>query len=189
MEKLAEKIKNTICKNNPGLTIQQSETIKFGLECILNEVSKIMVYFAIFALLSLTGHYLIALVFFCIPRIFAGGYHAETYLMCFLVTLFILSVGIVTGSQFGLSIAVRVFMLFIAIILAWLFAPVDHPNKPIISVERRERFKYLSATVFIIFACITFFLEERYAATAVMILFLEALSLPVGEIMKRRISV
>ena len=189
MEKLAEKIKNAICRNNPGLTIEQGETIKFGLECTLNEASKIAVYFVIFSVLSLTGHYLIAVAFFGISRAFAGGYHAETYLMCFLVSLIILSIGIVTGSQLGLPFAARIFLLLTSIILAWVFAPVDHPNKPIISIERRKRFKYLSVTVFIILACITFLLEEGLGATAVMILLLEALSLPVGQIAKRRISV
>ena len=189
MEKLAEKIKNAICNNNPGLTIQQAETIKFGLECTLSEVSKIVAYFIIFAVFSLTGYYFVALAFFCITRIFAGGYHADTYLMCFIVSFSILTIGILTGSQFGLPITARIFFLLVSIILVWIFAPVDHPNKPIISMERRKRFKYLSVAVFIILAGFTFMLETGLAATAVMILLLEALSLPVGQIAKRRISV
>ncbi len=189
MEKLAEKIKNIICNSNPDLTIEQGETIKFGLECILNEASKIIAYFVIFSMLSLTGHYLIAVAFFGISRIFAGGYHAETYLTCFFVTFVILSIGIFTGSQLGLPFEVRIFLQLVTIIIAWIFAPVDHPNKPIISIERRKRFKYMSLVVFIILISFTFLLEEKLAATAVMILFLEALSLPAGQIAKRRISI
>lgn len=189
MEKLAEKIKNIICRNNPDLTMEQGETIKFGLECILNEVSKTVIYLIIFSSLSLTVHFLIAMVFFCVPRLFAGGYHARTFLECFFVTFIIMSIGIFTGSQFGVPFAGRIFLLLTSISLAWVFAPVDHPNKPIISIARRKRFKYLSVAVFIFLACITFLLEERLAATAVMILFVEALLLPVGQITKRRISV
>lgn len=189
MEKLAEKIKNAICNNNPNLTIQQAETIKFGLECALNEASKILAYLIIFAALSLTDHYLVALAFFCATRIFAGGYHANTYAMCFLVTLTILSVGILTGSQFGMLLEIRVILLLASVALAWIFAPVDHPNKPIISLERRKRFKYLSVAVFLILAGFTFVLEAGLATTATMILFLEALSLPAGKIKKRRISI
>ena len=88
-----------------------------------------------------------------------------------------------------LSFEARIFLQLASIVLAWVFAPVDHPNKPIISIVRKKRLKYLSVIVFISLACITFLLEERLAATAVVILFLEALSLPVGQIMKRRISV
>ena len=188
MEKLAEKIKNAICRNNPDLTTEQGETIKFGLECVLNETFKTLIYLIIFSLLSLTGHFLIAMVFFCVSRLFAGGYHAETFLVCFFVTFIILSIGIVIGSQFGVPLAARILILLTSIALAWIFAPVDHPNKPIISIVRRKRFKYLSVIVFISLAFITFLLEERLAATAVVILFLEALSLPVGQIAKRRIS-
>lgn len=186
MEKLAGKIKDVICKNKPGLTIQQVETIKFGLECTLNEAFKIVVYFIIFALLSLTDHYLVALVFFCIARIFAGGYHTDTFLKCFIVSFLILSTGIFTGSQFVLPFTVRLVLLVISIILAWIFAPVDHPNKPIISMDRRKRFKYLSVVVFIILAGITFMFTEKLATTAVIILFLEAILLPIGQIVKRR---
>ncbi len=189
MEKLAEKIKIALCKNNPALTVEQGETIQFGLECILNEASKIIAYFLIFALFSLTGHYLIAVAYFTVSRVFAGGYHAETYLKCFLVSFIILSAGIIIGSQWGLPLTARIILQLASIAMAWIFAPVDHPNKPIISVERRKRFKYLSVIVFIILASITFLLEERLAATAVMILFIEALSLPAGKITKRRISI
>jgi len=186
MEKLAEKIKNSLCRNNPALTIEQGETIKYGLECALNEVSKTAVYLILFSLLSLTGHFLIAMVFFCISRAFAGGYHAETFLMCFFVTFILLSIGIFTGSQFDMPFAARIFLQLTSIVLAWVYAPVDHPNKPIISIVRRKRFKYLSVIVFTFLACITFLLEERLATTAVVILFMEALSLPVGQIAKRR---
>ena len=189
MEKLAERIKIAICKNNPNLTVEQGETIKFGLECILSETSKIVAYFVIFSLFSLVDHYLIAIAFFCISRLFAGGYHAKTNLMCFFVTLILLSMGIFTGSQFGLPFEARIFLQVVSVIFAWVFAPVDHPNKPILSVERRKRFRYLSVAVFIILGCITFLLEERLAATASLMLFMEAISLPVGQIAKRRISI
>lgn len=186
MEKLAEKISKAICKNNPGFTVEQGATIKFGLECALNEASKIAVYLIIFALFSLTAYYLVAVTIFCVSRIFAGGYHAETYLRCFFVTLVILSIGIFTGSLYGIPIIARTFLLLTSIILAWAFAPVDHPNKPIISSERRKRFKYLSVTVFTMLACITFLFKDGLATTAVITLFLEALSLPLGQLAKRR---
>lgn len=189
MEKLAEKIKNVICANNPNLTIQQAATIKFGLECALNEAIKTIAYFIIFAIFSLEVYYLIALAFFWITRIFAGGYHANTFTACFIVTLSILTIGILTGSQLEVPSVIRIILLLTSIVLAWIFAPVDHPNKPIIDFKRRKRFKYLSVAVFTIMAGITFILDKGVGATAVTILFLEALSLPAGEIEKRRISI
>jgi accessory gene regulator B len=189
MEKLAEKIKNAICKENPVYTEEQAETIKYGLECVLNETTKTIIYLIFFAILSLTGYYLVALVFFWFTRMFAGGFHANTYVECFIITFLIISIGIFTGSQLGLPVQIKITLLLISIILTFIFAPVDHPNKPIISTKRRIRLKYMSVFTFILLSAATFLLEEHYAATAAITLFLEALSLPAGYMVKRRINI
>lgn len=188
MEKLAERIKDAICKDNPGYTEEQAETIKFGLECVLNETSKTLIYLIFFSILSLTGYYLVALVFFWIARAFAGGFHANTYTECFIITFIIISIGIFTGSQVGLSVWVRITLLLISIILAFVYAPIDHPNKPIVSIKRRARLKYMSIVTFILLSATTFAFEEHYAATAAITLFMEAISLPIGYMVKRRIN-
>jgi Membrane protein putatively involved in post-translational modification of the autoinducing quorum-sensing peptide len=187
MERLAEKIKNAICINNPNLSSEQADTIKFGLECALNEISKIIAYLIIFSIFSLADYYIVALLFFCILRLFAGGYHADTYAACFIVSFFVLSIGILTGFLFGLPIEIRISLIAVSIILAWIYAPMDHPNKPIIDIKRRRIFKYLSVLAILILSAVSFALEKGYGATAVMSVFLEALSLPFGEIKKRRI--
>jgi accessory gene regulator B len=80
-------------------------------------------------------------------------------------------------------------LLTVSAILVWMFAPVDHPNKPIINPNRRKYLKYLSAAVFVILASFTFIMGERFAATAVAILFMEALLLFAGHFAQRRILV
>lgn len=189
MEKLAEKIKDAICRNNPELTGEQAETIKFGLECALNEVSKTIIYLIFFASLSLTGYFFTALVFFWLTRMFAGGFHANTYVQCFIITFLIISIGIFAGSLLGLPYYSRIVLLIVSIILVSIFAPVDHPNKPIISPKRRMRLKYLSVAAFVVLSAVTLLMEEHYAATAAITLFMEAISLPAGQIVKRRINV
>ena len=188
MEKLAEKIKDAICKENPVYTEEQKETIKFGLECVLNETTKTLIYLIFFSILSLTGYYLVALAFFWVTRMFAGGFHANTYGECFIITFAIISIGIFTGSQLGLPFYIRCALLLVSVILAIIFAPVDHPNKPIISTKRRTLFKYMSVATFILLSAVTFAFEEHYAATAVITLFMEAISLPAGYMVKRRIN-
>lgn len=182
MEKIAERITLMICRYRPDITRQQADTMKYGFECIIGESTKITIYFIVFALLSLMGHYLVALIYFCILRVFAGGFHANTYLQCFIISFTVLSVGIIVGSQFGLPITVRIVFLVMDFILIWAFAPVDHPNKPIISSKRRERLKYLSIAVFLIMAGMVFLLEPGLSSTAVTTMSLEAILLPVGRI-------
>lgn len=188
MEKIAEKLAIAIQKNNTSISKEQYETIKFGLECLLNETVKTLVYMAIFSIFSLTGHFLVAFVFFSLMRSFAGGYHEESFTRCFIVTFLILTAAIVAGSQLYIPLEVRISLMAVSVISAAVFAPVDHPNKPILSMKRRRRFKYLSIVIFIVLSGVTFLLEEKLATTAAIVMLSEAISLPVGQIAKRRTS-
>ncbi len=184
MEKLAGMITNAIQRNNSQLTDLQVRSIKYGLECLLGELSKFVIYFILFYAFSLTAPYMVALIFFCTIRIFAGGYHAVTYWKCFFTTLIIFSISIIVGQYVILHMGVKLIMLLIAIILAWIYAPVDHPNKPIISPIRRKGFKYLSVISFIMMGWIGLVLPSKLSITASAAIFLEALSLPIGRFLE-----
>ncbi|WHH57089.1 accessory gene regulator B family protein [Petroclostridium sp. X23] len=186
MEKIAQKLTSAIQRERPELTDLQVRTIKFGLECLLGELSKLIMYFIIFSILSLTGYYLVALLFFSSLRLIAGGYHEDTYWRCFFTSLVIFAAIIVIGMNLPQSLLLKSGMLIVSVILTWLYAPVDHPNKPIISVERRRRFKYFSFGSVILMGIMSLLLPALYSGTAVVAILAEALSLPVGEYAKRR---
>lgn len=71
-------------------------------------------------------------------RVNAGGIHAESYLMCFLVTgammltAIFISRSFIAFTSIGLPIA-----LIIAITLIVIYAPVDCPNRRLNDNERR----------------------------------------------------
>ncbi|SHJ31183.1 accessory gene regulator B [Geosporobacter subterraneus DSM 17957] len=188
MERLAQQITNLIQTNNPKLSDLEIKKIKFGLECFFGEVTKLIIYLVIFSTLSLTKHFLIATLFFCIPRMPAGGFHEDTYWRCFFTSLMIFSAIAIGGSRFFLNWPIRFALILITLILIWIYAPVDHPNKPIISLERRKRLKYFSLAATAVLVGISFIIPEKYAATATFALLCEALSLPIGELSKRRFT-
>lgn len=69
---------------------------------------------------------------FFLFRSFAGGYHADTHLGCYVLSIlaysfFLLVVAIFPAMHY--LAAVVVFQIF-AFILLWLFSPVDHKNNP-----------------------------------------------------------
>ncbi|WP_129599703.1 accessory gene regulator ArgB-like protein [Anaerophilus nitritogenes] len=185
MEKISQNITNLIQRNNSNLTGLQILKIKFGLECLLGELTKTIMYIGIFSVFSLTKNFLIGLLFFCLIRSVAGGHHEETYWRCFFTSLFIFSTIVIVGTQWNISINIRILMLIVSIALVWIYAPVDHPNKPIISEIRRKKLKYISLLLTILMGAISFFLPQNYHATAMMAILLEALSLPIGNFSKR----
>lgn len=186
MEKLAQNLTNFIQLNNPSLSDLQIKKIKFGLECFIGELTKFIMYLVLFSIFSLTKYFLLAALFFCVLRTLAGGFHEETYWRCFFTSLFIFTAIVWTGSRIYLTLPIRLVLIMLTMLLIWIYAPVDHPNKPIISMQRRTRFKYLSLLVAAIFIAISFFLPQKYATVATLALLCEAISLPIGEFSKRR---
>ena len=187
MEKLAQKITNVIQREKSDLTELQIKTIKFGLECLLGELTKFVIYLLIFSVFSLTKPFLIAFIFFCSIRVIAGGYHENTYWKCFFTSLYIFIAIIAIGIYVPLYWWIRVAMLIVSILLAFIYAPVDHPNKPIISEDRRKRFKIISICMFTSMGIVSFLLPH-YAGIAITAIFLEAVSLPVGAYFNGRIK-
>ena len=186
MERLAQQVTNLIQVNNPKLSDLEIKKIKFGLECFFGEITKLMMYVIIFSALSWTKYFLIATLFFCVPRAPAGGFHADTYWRCFFTTLGILTSIIILGSRVFLYWHIRLVIILIILLLIWIYAPVDHPNKPILSLERRKRLKNASLLITLIFIGISYAIPEKYASVATFALLCEALLLPVGELSKRR---
>jgi len=99
---------------------------------------------------------------------------------------------LIFSSILGIAIYVpmpfwlRIFISILSVMLMVVYAPVDHPNKPIISEHRRRKFKKLAIGITILFCGISFLLSDHYAKIVLVSVFLEALSLPAGAYMKRR---
>ncbi len=152
----------------------------------MGEVIKLFIYFIIFYIFSAIPYFMIAMIFFSTIRVIAGGYHEETYWGCFFITLLLLSAIIIVGAKVPLNTYIRIAMLVVSIVLAWIYAPVDHPNKPIISSQRRKRFKHLSVLIIVLLGSISFLLPIQLGITAVTAIFMETATLPVGHLVNFR---
>jgi len=89
MQVLVDTLLSKIKKYNPEMNEAQLKTRKYGLEVLLGELSKALIYLLIFALFSLAGHFLLSTIIFCTIRLVTGGYHAKSYLSCLVVTFII----------------------------------------------------------------------------------------------------
>lgn len=186
MEKFAQKITMSIQRSHPRFSELDIRIIKFGLECILGEGSKFLIYLIFFSFFSLAKEYLIAFLFFALTRFAAGGYHEKTYWRCFITSFLIFSSILGIAIYIPLHFWLRIFISILSVVLMVVYAPVDHPNKPILSEHRRRKFKKLSICITTLFSGISFLLPGYYAEIVLIAVFLEALSLPAGAYMKRR---
>jgi len=185
MNSIAKWLTKHIKNNVSDLTELQLIKIEFGLECLLSEASKIILYALLFYFLSLVREFITALIFFSLIRAFAGGYHEETYWRCLITSLLFLGSCIFLGIFIDITIYAKIAIIIISIIIAYLFSPIDHPNKPIISMHRRKALKHLSIGIIIILGLIGINLPGEYSNIALLAILMESFSLILGYMKKK----
>jgi len=185
MSKIAKWLTKHIKNNVSGLSELQLIKIEFGLECLLSEASKIIIYALLFYFLSLIKEFMTALIFFSLVRAFAGGYHEETYWRCFITSLFFLGLCVFLGISINITIYAKIAIIVFSIIAAYILSPIDHPNKPIISKHRRKVLKHLSIVMIIILGLIGINLSVVYSNIALLAILMEVISLVLGYMKKK----
>ena len=113
---------------------------KYGIDLF---VSSFLEIFSIFAIAAVLGNFIetiLLFVFFIPLRIYAGGYHANTKLKCYLISLVMYGFSyalakIVPSELFALiDVVGTVFSLIIVLIKA----PIIHTNKTVNDIERKN---------------------------------------------------
>lgn len=180
LKKIAVKLTSMIYENNPSFSELDIKKIQFGLECFFSDGSKMLIYFIFFSLLHLTMYYLIAVIFFVTLRVVAGGYHEETYTRCIISSFILFLIMVFGGTMIILPLHIKAPLVVLCASLIYIYAPVDHPNKPIISKERRQRLKIKSIFIYVILLLISFLLVGKLQNTAFIALVVESIMLPIG---------
>ncbi len=113
---------------------------KYGIDLF---VSSFLEIFSILAIAAVLGNFIetiLLFVFFIPLRIYAGGYHADTKLKCYLISLVMYGFSyaiakIVPSELFALiNVVGTVFSLIIVLIKA----PIIHTNKTVNDIERKN---------------------------------------------------
>lgn len=180
MKLIVDLLLDNIKKYNPGMTEAQLRTRRFGLESLLYELSKTIIYIILFSILGHTAPYLVSFLVYGSIRSFSGGYHANSYWSCFFVSLigFIFTIG--SGLYLEISNIACVILLVVSALIDLVLAPVPHPNKPNMDPVKRKRFKLISFIVMLVFGGIAFILPYQYKITVVASILLAAIMQPLG---------
>ncbi len=108
---------------------EERDIYKYGLEVFLSLVTKIVLLTIIAYIFNVMVEMFIFATTFFILRINAGGYHAKTFLGCFITTVIFTFVTINVLSNILVPFYLTLIVLAISDILIFLYAPVDTPNK------------------------------------------------------------
>lgn len=119
-------------------------TCRYGLDVFISSALEIA---SILIIAAIVGNFFQAVLFFTafIPlRVYAGGYHADTKLKCYLISLGVYGVFTVIMNILldELYLALNMSGAIFSLIMVLIAAPVVHKNKAVNDIERKYYRKF-----------------------------------------------
>ena len=113
---------------------------KYGIDLFISSFLEIISILAIAAILGNFIETVLLFVFFIPLRIYAGGYHADTKLKCFIISLvmygFSYTLANITPSE--MIVLINIIGTLFSLIMVLIMAPIIHINKNVNDIERRN---------------------------------------------------
>ncbi|SHH82368.1 accessory gene regulator B [Sporobacter termitidis DSM 10068] len=131
---------------NKIIPIENRKYYIYGIELVLNNV---LICLGIIALAIITKTILISIIFslsFCILRAYVGGYHSNTYLKCFCISVINYIIMLILNQTAEYKLILSCVLIGISVPIIIKFAPVEHENKPL-SNEQKKKYKKVSILI------------------------------------------
>lgn len=143
---LARSFTDYLCKRE---IIKQEyyDVYVYGTELTL---SFLITTFIILAIGIIFGNIIGSIMFltvFIFLRRFTGGYHANTYLKCKVITVGSFLLSLFAAQIFNIPWWLYLILLIVGNIVIYFLAPIENPNKPLNNSEK-HKFKLLSHVFF-----------------------------------------
>jgi accessory gene regulator B len=138
-----------VCKNI--IDVDNIEIYQYGFEQIISTIYTIITILAIALLTNSFISSALFLVVFVALRRFTGGYHANSYLTCYLgfVSIYISFILILRSNILEKYMLISFILLIVSVLIIAVFSPVEHENKPI-NNKKKIKYKKLSLLTLII---------------------------------------
>ena len=138
MNRLASAITNYYCKKNI-IAEDKKEIYCYGFQLIMADIINYTIIIALGIILNRIIDSMVFLIILCGIRQFSGGFHAKTFAVCRLS--FIATYICVLSISFIISKINNVYVVLINVIcfiFISYFAPIEHPNKPMTSLQKKR---------------------------------------------------
>jgi len=146
---------NIVVKDNKYGEIKLKE-IRYGLEGLYLNISKLIVFLIINALINNLWTSFLFILFFIPIKGTSYGFHAKTSLQCWTISA-ICFVGLpYLANYISINNSVIILLLIYIFFMFAFFSPADTPRKPILSQIIRFKLRMLSLIVVIIYSYLIF---------------------------------
>lgn len=138
MNRLASAITNYYCKKNI-IAEDKKEIYCYGFQLIMADIINYTIIIAFGIILNRIIDSMVFLIILCGIRQFSGGFHAKTFAVCrlsFIATyIYVLSISFIISKINNVYV---VLINVICFIFISYFAPIEHPNKPMTSLQKKR---------------------------------------------------
>lgn len=144
---------------NAGISTENCEKASYGFLALFYTIIGILFVVIIASLVNVLFTAILTMTAFVLLRNFSGGFHSQSPIICITVSAVIFPLAgkasyfiISSVNQTTEIISIATFIYMIAIITIYFRAPLDTPNKPITSIQQKNKLRKLSfITVTIIY--------------------------------------
>lgn len=135
-----------IKKNNPQITSDNIDVIRYGLEALYMSVTKVTIILLLAFILGVIKETIMIMIFFNIIRSVAFGMHASKSIHCYIMSTAFFIGGAYLGMYINVNIIVKLIVCLLVLIIIMKYAPADTIKRPIINKKRRMVYKVLSTS-------------------------------------------
>ena len=139
--------------NHGVIAAENKDIYVYGFQLLISFLFSTSLVLLIGAVLGKIAETIAFLIVYILLRSFSGGYHANSYAVCTIVTMSVYLIVVLMTSLVNVSLVAYLSLFLCGIILLALMAPVRHPNKKISSKDA-IKYKVISLGLYSIFVCI-----------------------------------
>lgn len=169
LNKMAMKLSDRLLRNGV-ITEDILDIYVYGFELIISSLTNIITVLLVGILINRFFQTLAFLFVFILLRSFSGGYHANTYVKCSIVTFSTYALVLLVSNFLIVPKMVYLALLLIGFVILCIFAPIKNPNKEL-TVMKARIFKVLSASIFTLLVTAGMFLKESLTSISNVIFF------------------
>lgn len=172
-----------------GFTNFQMGQIRYTLECISSETSKLLLMGIYFGMIHKLSIYAFAILVLILLRTCTGGLHFKHYTSCLMFTFAFLFLGINVLSAIPVSKLYMLVCLFICLIANYYFAPIVSSYRPTPNGIRVKKSKLQACTIITAYVVFLYVCPSNpYSTVGFWIIMLQSFQLVVAKLLstKRR---
>lgn len=121
--------------NNGKIELEKREVIAYGLGRIFTNIILLVSFTAIGCLLNDIKGISLFLLFFIPLRKYAGGFHFESSIFCYVVSCFVVTIAVLV-TKIIYSLNIYLMIGFVSMLLIWKMAPIQARRKVLTKEEK-----------------------------------------------------